>query len=110
MDHESYERNMFNSINQHAADAQKNPSYSARKALGRVVVRGLKRTLLALLTVGTFAIAVISLIGVATAPGYLAVLLFFLALLELLCSYILLYAQGIIHNRMLESKGENTHG
>ena len=110
MDHEAYERNMFDSINQHAAEAKEPTTFSAKKALGRIVVRGLKRTVLALLTVGMFALAVISLITVAKAPGYMAVLLFFLAILELLCTYILLYAQGIVNNRMLGSKGGNTNG
>jgi energy-converting hydrogenase Eha subunit C len=51
-----------------------------------------------------FAIAVIGLITVAKAPGYLAVVLFFASVLALIASFILLYAQGIIR---VESKGES---
>ena len=70
----------------------------------RVVVTGLKRTLLALLTAVVFALSVCSFIGVASAPGYFAVVLFFIAIIELVASFILLYAQGIIR---VESKGES---
>lgn len=112
MNHEAYERTMIDTINQHAAEAAKEPAKAnwsrvVTKHDARVVVRGLKRTLLALFTAVTFALAVISLIKVASAPGYLAVLLFFLAIIELLVAFVLLYAQGITYKIPQESKGES---
>lgn len=112
MDHEAYERNMFDSINQHAAEDKKKPkTFVDNKAVVRaVLIRGLKRTLLALLTIATFALAVIGLIAVAFVKGYLAVLLFFISIVALVCSYTLLCAQGITDKLFSESKGENTNG
>ena len=71
---------------------------------GRVVIRGLKRTLVALLTAVTFAASGLGFIVTAKVPGYLAVLLFFVSILALVASFVLLYAQGIIS---VESKGES---
>ena len=68
--------------------------------------RGLKRMALALVTATLFAASVFSFIKVATAVGYLAILLFFLALVALGSSLLLLYAQGIISGPGSESDGE----
>ena len=108
MDHEAYENEMMDAVNRHKeeADTKSEAKWSMvmNKNDARVVVRGLRRTLIALLTAAMFAIAVIGFITVAKAPGYLAVLLFFASILALGCSFILLYAQGIIH---VESQGES---
>ena len=110
MDHEAYENEMMDVINRHGEDAAAKEETKAKWSMvmnkndARVVARGLKRTLLALLTAAMFAIAVIGLIAVANAPGYLAVILFFTSILALGGSFILLYAQGIIR---VESKGES---
>ena len=109
MDHEAYENEMMDAINRHGEEAAKeetkaNWSMVMNKNDARVLARGLKRTLLALLTAATLALAVIGLITVAKAPGYLAVVLFFASVLALIASFILLYAQGIIR---VESKGES---
>lgn len=109
MDHEAYENEMIDVINRHGEDAAKEDtkakwSMVMNKNDARVLARGLKRTLLALLTAATLALAVMGLITVATAPGYLAVVLFFASILALIASFVLLYAQGIIR---VESKGES---
>ena len=114
MDHDAYENEMIEAINRHGEAAAEEVateeateakwSMVMNKSDARVIVRGLKRILLALLTAATFAIAVIGLIVVATAPGYLAVVLFFASILAMVCSFVLLYAQGII---CIESKGES---
>jgi hypothetical protein len=104
MDHEAYERAMRDVINKHAAAAKGSNTVSG---IGkRMLVIGLRRTLLALLTVATFALAVIGLIEVAFVKGYLAVLLFFASIVVLVCAYILLCAQGITYKIPQESKGE----
>jgi energy-converting hydrogenase Eha subunit C len=109
MDHEAYENEMIDAINRHGEEAAKKEvkaklSQVVTKNDARIIVRGLKRTLLALLTAATLALAVMGLITVATAPGYLAVVLFFASVLALIVSVVLLYAQGIIR---VESKGES---
>jgi hypothetical protein len=105
MDHEAYERAMRDVINKHAETAQGGNTVNG---IGkRVVTIGLKRTLLALLTVATFVLAVIGLIAVAFVKGYLAVLLFFISIVALVCSYTLLCAQGITDKLASESKGES---
>jgi hypothetical protein len=72
----------------------------------KVLKRGLKRMGLALLTAALFAISVISLIKVATAPGYLAVLLFIIAILEMVMAITFLYAQGLSPKVSNESQGD----
>ena len=69
----------------------------------RIVRRGFKRTLLALLTATMFAISVLGFVAVATAPGYLAVILFLGSIIAMVCAFVLLYAQGITY---VESKGD----
>ena len=65
---------------------------------------GLKRTVLALLTAAMFALSVLGFIKVASATGYIAVLVFFGSVIALLTSFVLLYAQGVTG---AESKGES---
>lgn len=105
MNHEAYERTMMDAINKHAAAAKGAKAVSRLDR--RVVTIGLKRTLLALLTVATFALAVMGLIAVAFVKGYLAVLLFFVSIVALVCTYTLVYAQGITYKIPQESKGES---
>ena len=107
MDHKAYENKMIDAVNRHKEEADKKAeikwSQVVNKNDARVVVRGLKRTLIALLNAATFAVAVMCFITVAKVTGYLAVLMFFVALLVLAASLILLYAQGILR---VESQGD----
>lgn len=111
MDHEAYETQMFEAVNQHGEEAAARVidakwSKVVNKNDARTVVAGLKRTLLALLTAGMFAAAVLGFIATAKAPGYLAVVLFFASILVLVASFILLYAQGLTPKLVQESKGD----
>ena len=111
MDHEAYENEMIEVINRHgeeAAEKTAKPKLTpvVTKNDARVLVTGLKRTLLALLTAGTFASAVMGFIATTKAPGYLAVVLFVASILALISSFILLYAQGLGPKVARESKGE----
>ena len=111
MDHEAYENEMMDAINRHGEEAaEKEVKVKLNRVVtkndARTVVRGLKRTLLALLTAALFAIAVLGFIVVAKAPGYRAVLLFFASVLELISSFILLYAQGVTLKGTEERQGE----
>ena len=98
---------MMDAVNRHKDEATKKAeikwSQVVNKNDARVVARGLKRTLIALLNAATFAIAVMCFIIVAKVTGYWAVLMFFTALLMLAASLVLLYAQGILR---VESQGD----
>ncbi len=72
----------------------------------RAISIGLKRTLLALMTLMTFGIAVFGFIRTASSSGYAAVVLFFASVLVMIVSFIFLYAQGITNKTQGESKGE----
>ena len=108
MDHQAYENQMIDGVNRHA-DESTGETVDMRwtqvvtRNDKRIVTRGLKRTLLALLTALTFAFSVLCFVAVAKAPGYLAVALFITAIVAMGCSFFLLYAQGISR---IESKGE----
>ena len=106
MDHDAYENEMMDTVNRHREEAAKKAKWSmvVNKNDARVFTRGLKRTLLALLTAVTFAAAVMCFITVAKVTGYWAVLMFFVALIVLVASLVLLYAQGILR---VESQGDN---
>ena len=73
----------------------------------KILMRGLKRVGVAILTTAIFVSSVVGLIVTATAPGYLAVLLFLLSIAGLLATFILLYAQGINRRIIKEGKGES---
>lgn len=73
----------------------------------KILMRGLKRVGVAILTAAIFVSSVVGLIVTATAPGYLAVLLFLLSIAGLLATFILLYAQGINRRIIKEGKGES---
>ena len=77
------------------------------KTDAKILKRGLKRLGLAFITMVTFAISVLGFIEVATAPGYLAVLLFILSVFWLGITFVLLYAQGATQNKHKESQGED---
>ena len=111
MDHKAYESQMIDTINQKAEETAKDASKVSWSQVVTssdtgVVARGLKRTILALLTAALFVISVIGFITVARATGYLAVLLFFASIFLLIGSFTLLYAQGIVPKMTQESKGE----
>lgn len=112
MDHEVYENEMIDAINRHGETAANEAVKLKRDPIlnkddARAVTRGLKRTLLALLTAALFAIAVLGFIVVAKVHGYLAVVIFFASVLALICSFILLYAQGITLKGTEERQGES---
>ena len=73
----------------------------------RILARGVRRTILALVTAMMFAMSVFCLVEVATARGYLAVFLFFAAIVTMALAFVLLYAQGILQKTTQESKGES---
>ena len=110
MDHEAYEKQMIDTINRNAEEKSKkvevctSNSKVITTADKTTLKRGLKRTILALLTAIMFGFSVTGFITVATAPGYLAVLLFIGSLAALGGAFILLYAQGIVN---AESKGDH---
>lgn len=112
MDHEAYENEMMDAINRHgeeAVDESAKPSNHMRNQVvtkndAIVVIRGLKRTLFALLTIALFAISALGFITVASVQGYMAVVLFFASILGLVFAFVLLYAQGVVH---IESRGES---
>ena len=72
-----------------------------------ILKRGLKRMLFALITAALFALSVWGFIETATAPGYLAVLFFFISVAELGLAFLFLYAQGIVRGKYEGIKGEN---
>jgi hypothetical protein len=77
------------------------------KTDAKILKRGLKRVGVALLATSIFVSSVVGLIVTATAPGYLAVLLFLLSIVGLLASFVLLYSQGINRRISAESRGES---
>lgn len=110
MDHEAYENEMIDAINRHGEEAVdesvklSNRNRVVTKNDAIVVIRGLKRTLFALLTIALFAISAIGFITVASVQGYMAVVLFFASILGIVFAFVLLYAQGVVH---IESRGES---
>ena len=112
MDHEAYERQMIDTVNRNAEEKNGHFKVAAlqnattRKENATAFKRGLKRMAIALITAALFALSVFSLIRVASANGYWAVLIFFAALVEMAVSVFLLYCQGIIAGKTMESKGE----
>lgn len=68
-----------------------------------ILKRGLRRTVLALITEIVFALTVFDLVLTARAPGYLAVLLFLASILLAGATVVLLYAQGLQDGVHIES-------
>ena len=112
MDHETFENEMIETVNQHGdsviyTETQEKSSPVTKKNDARIVFTGLKRTLVALMTVAFFALAVLGFIAVAKMQGYMAVLVFFASVVSLLGSFTFLYAQGIVTKILPESKGDD---
>ena len=110
MDHEAYENQMIDNVNQNAEEKRKTakvstPEYKiiTKKDVAALKL-GLKRVALALITAFVFGMSVFTFITVATAPGYLAVFLFIAAIVMLGMAFLLLYAQGLLP---VESKGDS---
>lgn len=76
------------------------------KTNAKILKRGLRHMGIALFTTALFVLAVASLILTATAPGYLAVILFLLAVVQLAAAFIFLYAQGLPPQVHEESQGD----
>lgn len=112
MDHEAWENQMIESFDRREEETPKKTVKSTwsmvmSKDDARTVVRGLKRTLLALLTILVFVASIAGFIAAATQPGYKAVGLFFASILGIVGGFILLYAQGITGKKDAESQGES---
>ena len=75
------------------------------KTDGKILKKGLKRVVIALLTAFLFGLSVFAFIATATATGYWAVILFISALVLLLWTFIFLYAQGLGPKTYTECKG-----
>ena len=61
----------------------------------KVLVRGLKRVGVALLTAAFFSASILGFVATAFFPGYIAVGMFLVSLFWLLMAVVLLYAQGL---------------
>lgn len=112
MTHDAWENEMLETFERREEEAAKTTGkVKQNQAMGktdaRTVIVGIRRTLLALATILLLAASIFGFITVASAHGYLAVLLFFVSILGLIASYILLYAQGITKVVSQESKGES---
>ncbi len=109
MDHKAYEEQMIDGVNRNA-EMKRRLGKGRFEAPGvndgdkRTFKIGLKRTGLALVTVFLAALSVYSFIATATATGYVAVFLFFAAIVLLFWAVVFLYAQGIIN---VGSRGES---
>jgi hypothetical protein len=114
MEHDVFEQEMIDGVNRHAEmkwhytgtheSATPVEKSGFIKEDVRILMRGLKRIVLALLTTFLFALSVFDFIAVATATGYWAVALFITAISMLTTAFILLYVQGITY---MESKGDD---
>lgn len=68
----------------------------------KILKRGLKRVMLALLTTATCLLALTGFIAVAFVSGYIAVLLFLFSIVVAALAYGMLYGQGM--NRRINTK------
>ena len=111
MDHDAWEDKILETFERREEEAAKAAGKVKKnqvmgKTDAQTVIVGIRRTLLAFMTILLLAASVIGFIAVASAHGYLAVLLFFISILGLFASFILLYAQGITSVAPKESQGE----
>ncbi len=114
MEHDAYENQMIDLVNRNAKEKKSGLYETTTTVKKRIFTktdvstlrRGLRRTLLALLTALIFALSIFCFITVATETGYLAVFLFLAAIVFMGFAFILLYAQGILHTMSQESNGE----
>ena len=114
MDHEAYENEMIDGVNRHTKewdqitfDSEITPTEKNRvvtKTDTRALRQGFKRMVLALFTTALFALSIFCFIVTATATGYLAVFLFFSAIVLMVWAVIFLYAQGVAD---VGSKGDS---
>lgn len=104
MDHVKYETEMIEEVNRKSEEHSDNPHIFDIPVIDRpvtkekdirVLLRGIKRTVIALLTALSIATSVYGFISVAKATGYIAIAIFMASIFLLLASGILLYAQGI---------------
>lgn len=111
MDHEAYESQMIDTVNRNAEEKNRQAGtaetpVAKKKLLTKADVKALKhggkRVLVALFTTILFILSIVSFIAVATAKGYVAVILFISGIVLLVWAFIFLYAQGITK---IESRG-----
>ena len=119
MDHDAWENQIIQSFERREGKPTRKPdndkpvmseSVNDKKGMSEsdkwTVAVGLRRTLLAFLTLLLFAASAVGFVAVASARGYMAVLLFFASTLGMLGAFIFVYAQGIT-NTTKESQGES---
>jgi Flp pilus assembly protein TadB len=98
MDHNECEKQMIDMVNRHAEENCQQTGTQEKvftKDDARTMGIGIKRTILALVTAGLFALAVNSFLMVGTKVGWWAVVAFLAGIVLLLLAVFLLYAQGI---------------
>ena len=104
MDHVKFEQDMIDEVNrnadengdrQHVFDIPIIDRPVTREKDIRVLLRGIKRTTIALCTLLSIGSSVYGFISVAKATGYIAIAIFLASIVLLMASGILLYAQGI---------------
>lgn len=98
MDHEAYEKQMIDGVNRHAEVSSVETSTvdsTLNESDVRTIGRGLRRLVLAVLTVFLFSASVYFFVTVGTLTGYWAVLRFLLAIWAMFAAVVFLYALGI---------------
>lgn len=104
MDHTKFENDMIDEVNRNAEENADRPYVFDIPVIDRpvtkekdirVLLRGVKRTVIALCTILSITSSVYGFIAVAKATGYIAIAIFMASIFLLLASGILLYAQGI---------------
>lgn len=109
MNHEAWENDMIDTFGQRNQEPTQNSQKKRVRILSKedsaALVTGLKRTLLALITIALFAASVAAFIGVAYMGGYAAVGMFFAAILTSIATFTMLFAQGVAPTSK-ESAGE----
>ena len=109
MDHDAWENQIISSFERREGKTTKKPDNDTKgmsESDKWTLAVGVRRTLLAFLTLLLFVASVAGFVGVAYVRGYLAVLLFFASVLGTIGAVIFIYAQGIT-NSTDESKGES---
>lgn len=107
MDHEAYEKQMIDIVNRHSEEFSEETctvDSTLTESDAQTMSRGIKRIVVAALTVFVFVVSVHFFAAVATATGYWAVVLFFVAIWLMLAAVVLMYALGIDNVR---SRGDS---
>lgn len=114
MDHEVFEKEMFDGVNRHAEENSKcseNTIPVKRRLFTKkdaaYLAKGLRCMVFAIVTAAMFAISVLGFIRVASLTGYLAVVMFIVSIASLVTAIIFLYALGILVKAPVESKGDD---